>query len=34
MGLDVAMVDGARVATAQSSINESDDWLRDDDVPF
>ena len=28
MGLDVA------AASAQSSIDASDDWLRDDDVPF
>jgi hypothetical protein len=34
MGLDVAVVDGAGLATAKSSLNESDDWLRDDDVPF
>src|SRR5450755_4969195 len=34
MGLDVPVVDDARLATAQSSIDASDDWLRDDDVPF
>ena len=34
MGLDGAVVDDAELATAESSIDESDDWLRDDDVPF
>ncbi len=34
MGLDVPVVDDAGLATAQSSIDASDDWLRDDDVPF
>ena len=34
MGLDVAVVDGGGLATTQSSIDESDDLLRDDDVPF
>jgi hypothetical protein len=34
MGLDGAVVDDAGLATAESSIDESDEWLRDDDVPF
>ncbi|MGB0098014.1 MAG: hypothetical protein WBP81_36435 [Solirubrobacteraceae bacterium] len=34
MGLDGAAVHDAGLATAESSIDESDDWLRDDDVPF
>ena len=34
MGLDGAVVDDGGLATAGSSIDESDDWLRDDDVPF
>jgi hypothetical protein len=34
IGLHVAAVDDAGLATAESSIDESDDWLRDDDVPF
>lgn len=34
MGLDGAVIDDAGLATAESSIDESDDWLRDDDVPF
>ena len=34
MGLDVAALDDAGLATAESSIDESDEWLRDDDVPF
>ena len=34
MGLDVAVLDDAGLATAESSIDESDDRLRDDDVPF
>ena len=34
MGLDVAALDEAGLATAGSSIDESDDRLRDDDVPF
>ena len=34
MGLDVAAGDGAGLASAGPSIDESDDWLRDDDVPF
>jgi hypothetical protein len=35
MGLDVAALDDAGlIAAAASSIDESDDWLRDDDVPF
>ena len=35
MGLDVAELDDAGLlATAQSSIEESNDWLRDDDVSF
>ena len=33
MGLDGAVVDDAGLATAESSIDESDDWLGDD-VPF
>ena len=34
MGLDVAALDDAGLTTAKSSIDESNDWLRDDDVPF
>jgi hypothetical protein len=34
MGLDVAAADDAGPATAESSIDESHDWLRDGDVPF
>ena len=35
MGLDVAALHAAgRLATPQSSIDESNDWLRDDDIPF
>ena len=34
MGLDGAVLDDAGLASAQSSIDESDVWLRDDDVPF
>lgn len=34
MGLDGAVVDDAGLAIAESSIGESDEWLRDDDVPF
>jgi len=34
MGLDGAVVDDAGLATAESSIDKSDAWLRDDDVPF
>jgi hypothetical protein len=35
MGLDVAALDAAgRLATPESSIDESNDWLRDDDIPF
>ena len=34
MGLDGAVVDDGGLATAESSIDESDEWLRDDDVPF
>ena len=34
MGLDSAVVDDAGPATAESAIDESDEWLRDDDVPF
>ena len=34
MGLDVAVLDDAGLATAEPSIDESDGWLRDDDVPF
>jgi hypothetical protein len=35
MGLDVAALDDAGLlATAQSSIEGSNDWLRDDDVSF
>jgi len=34
MGLDGAAADDAGLATAESSSDESDDWLRDDDVPF
>jgi hypothetical protein len=34
MGLDVAALDDAGLTTAKSSIDESNDWLRDVDVPF
>ena len=34
MGLDGAVVDDAGLPTAESSIDESDEWLRDDDIPF
>jgi len=34
MGLDVAALDDAGLASAEPSIDESNDWLRDDDVPF
>ncbi len=34
MGLHVPAVDQAGLASAQSSIDASDDWRRDDDVPF
>lgn len=34
MGLDAAAQDDAGLASAGSSIEESGDWLRDDDVPF
>jgi hypothetical protein len=34
MGLDGAVVDDAGLAHAESSIDESDEWLRDDEVPF
>jgi hypothetical protein len=34
MGLDIAAADDAGLATAESSIDESDDWLRDGDCPF
>jgi hypothetical protein len=35
MGLDVETLDDAGfLATAPSSIEESNDWLRNDDVPF
>ena len=34
MGLNVATVDDAGLASAEASIDESDDWLRDDDVSF
>jgi hypothetical protein len=34
MGLDVAALDDAGLTSAESSIDESDEWLRDDDVPF
>jgi hypothetical protein len=34
MGLDIAAADDAGLATAESSIDESDDWLRDADCPF
>jgi hypothetical protein len=32
--VDGAVVDDAGLAIAESSIGESDEWLRDDDVPF
>jgi hypothetical protein len=34
MGLDTAAADDAGLATAESSIDESDGWLRDGDCPF
>jgi hypothetical protein len=34
MGLDVATLDDAGLTSAEPSIDESDDWLRDHDVPF
>ena len=35
MGLDVeALDDAGLLATAPSSIEEPNDWLGDDDVPF
>ena len=35
MGLDVAALeDAGLLSTAESSIDESNAWLRDDDVPF
>jgi len=34
MGLDVAAPDDAGLTSAESSIDESDEWLRDHDVPF
>ena len=34
MGLDVEALDDAGLVTAESSFDESDGWLRDDDVPF
>jgi hypothetical protein len=34
MGLDVAALDDAGLTTVEPSIDKSDDWLRDDDVPF
>jgi len=35
MGLDVAALDDAGLASAANpSIDGSDDWVRDDDVPF
>ncbi len=34
MGLDVAAVDDAESTDTQSSIDEADDRLRDDDIPF
>lgn len=35
MGLDVTALEKAgRLATPQPSIDESTDWLRDDDIPF
>ena len=34
MGLDGAVVDDAGLATAEASIDESDEWLRADDAPF
>jgi len=34
MGLDVAALDDAGLASAGPSIDDSDGWLRDDDVPF
>ena len=34
MGLDNAAADDAGLAPAESSIDESHDWLRDGDCPF
>jgi hypothetical protein len=35
MGLDVAALDYAGLlAPAESSIDESDEWIRDDELPF
>jgi hypothetical protein len=34
MGLDVAALDDAGLASAGPLIDESDGWLRDEDVPF
>ncbi len=34
MGLDIAAADDARLATTESSVDESDDWPRDGDCPF
>jgi hypothetical protein len=34
MPLAGAVVDDAGLPTAESSIDESDEWLRDDDIPF
>jgi hypothetical protein len=34
MGLDVAALHDAGLTSAESSIDESGDWLRDGDVPF
>ena len=34
MGLDVAALDDAGLTSAESSMDESRDWLRDGDVPF
>jgi hypothetical protein len=34
MGLNVAAREDAGLTSAAPSIDESDDWLRDDDVPF
>jgi hypothetical protein len=34
MGLDVAALDDGGLASAEPLIDESDGWLRDDEVPF
>ena len=34
MGLDIEALDDAGLATAESSVDEPDGWLRDDDVPL